>query len=135
MQGKVRCYLTDATMRLSQHPRGKVEYCFPSKHLTGIIPACTGKSMLQLRSKSTRKDHPRIHGEKIMATTGIKHPVGSSPHTRGKGRNKHCSVHAFRIIPVCTGKSSFRFRRRALCRDHPRMHGEKQLKILPDMTM
>ena len=77
--------------------------------LSGITPACAGKSAGCQSRRQGIQDHPRMCGEKL--------------------RIRPRTLFGFRITPACAGKS-------IACRvverftwDHPRMCGEKTKKI------
>ncbi len=107
------------------HVRGKGDcYCafeFPA----GITPACAGKSPPPSPPLKESGDHPRMCGEKLRLT-GLKcSSRGSPPHVRGKvpkGALRGCAPG---ITPACAGKSRSCRSNQSLCRDHPRMCGEK----------
>ena len=57
-------------------------------------------------------------------------PVGSPPHTRGKGTPVIASQGTEGITPARAGKSRFEEHRWTLPRDHPRTRGEKLESVL-----
>ena len=108
------------------HGRGKAEQLFDVGDALGITPAWAGKSWKRQGRTSTRRDHPRMGGEKLEKTRPDIYPEGSPPHGRGKV-HPLCSLGGFlRITPAWAGK---RLRCCICCRisaDHPRMGGEKR---------
>ena len=66
--------------------RGKVGFFGRSARLTGITPACAGKSEGRCSYGSSIKDHPRVCGEKNPALVSGVCVEGSPPRVRGKGR-------------------------------------------------
>ena len=74
----------------------------------GITPACAGKSVPDVISRSLPGDHPRMRGEKRLS--------------RIERRNRR------RITPACAGKRSSPFSLSRPLWDHPRMRGEKNCR-------
>ena len=81
------------------HARGKAVGVAAAPVVTGITPACAGKSHDGNSGKAGREDHPRMCGEKpdrsrfIMCRMGspphmphsfVSQSTGSPPHVRGK---------------------------------------------------
>ena len=111
------------------HVRGKghkEEICV---HVTGITPACAGKSCTKRLPMRQSKDHPRMCGEKFVATLRLSSFVGSPPHVRGKVGFAFLHTFAVGITPACAGKSRQAARYDRHPWDHPRMCGEKTKKI------
>ena len=108
------------------HMRGKGHEKEIRIHVTGITPAYAGKSLIAIRSKACRWDHPRICGEKRLIALVLRAVLGSPPHMRGKGRSVHRSNEPAGITPAYAGKRiaplSFSF----VNWDHPRICGEKR---------
>ena len=70
------------------HTRGKVARPHHEPKVVGITPAHAGKSSVSWLGKPEPEDHPRTRGEKsYLLEQGIK-PIGSPPHTRGKGPHR-----------------------------------------------
>ena len=87
------------------HVRGKDCDCCCCAAFDGITPACAGKRLDAPLHRITKRDHPRMCGEKLLvATPGQKMP-GSPPHVRGKGGALSISLLTDRITPACAGKS------------------------------
>ena len=68
-----------------------------------------------------------MRGEKSKNLCFIQWCSGSSPHARGKVRAAGTTGRPHRIIPACAGKSLRRVGPASICRDHPRMRGEKKI--------
>ena len=68
----------------SPHARGKLKPWRDAVALTGLIPACAGKTALSSASCALIKAHPRMRGENELAARWRTDPGGSSPHARGK---------------------------------------------------
>ena len=52
--------------------------------MSGITPACAGKSKASYGDVVVNKDHPRVCGEKSIGYLGILLLEGSPPRVRGK---------------------------------------------------
>ena len=94
-----------------------------------ITPAYTGKRVLLTASEKKPKDHPRIHGEKLLPAIWLSCFWGSPPHTRGKEQRFLKIYQKFRITPAYTGKSVRGRWTFSDPKDHPRIHGEKKMTI------
>ena len=111
------------------HVRGKDTLNRSIIHRDGITPACAGKRDGFFPDAYHRRDHPRMCGEKSFTLRKRDLQLGSPPHVRGKAR---CFLHRIAssgITPACAGKSRFLPYRGYKPWDHPRMCGEKQLKM------
>ena len=71
------------------------------------------------------KDHPRLCGEKFRLALGDNDFTGSPPPMRGKACKFGLWKQDRRITPAYAGKSSAFVRDFRLCKDHPRLCGEK----------
>ena len=71
----------------------------------GITPACAGKSQRRGFQGFSRKDHPRVCGEKSTSMSMINCGWGSPPRVRGKGYHEETKISNIRITPACAGKS------------------------------
>ena len=71
----------------------------------GITPAYAGKRLHFWYSKGTRKDHPRLCGEKILLMYEGLAPIGSPPPMRGKEKLQMIISLGMRITPAYAGKS------------------------------
>ena len=88
--------------------RGKAIIPRPTIALFRITPACAGKRSIPRTRKRSRRDHPRLRGEKLLEHVFHVGRKGSPPLARGK-------VGGFRA----RGDAE---------RDHPRLRGEKQTR-------
>ena len=105
--------------------RGKARVCFSCFVADGITPAYAGKSSSRSQGVDTGKDHPRVCGEKITRRPVPRTPPGSPPRMRGKVSMISAFTASFRITPAYAGKSNLHFSNKTLCKDHPRVCGEK----------
>ena len=90
-----------------------------------ITPACAGKSEILVCKVASRRDHPRVCGEKVHVLDRHGLGVGSPPRVRGKDYSVVFDRLKARITPACAGKSIFRAGTSGPGRDHPRVCGEK----------
>ena len=86
------------------HVRGKGTEEVIVIQVTGITPACAGKSPLFMVYPARYRDHPRMCGEKKSFANSIEMELGSPPHVRGKVAVQSSNSHQFRITPACAGK-------------------------------
>ena len=93
--------------------RGKAERKCDGRMVSGITPACAGKSNALLREAGWI--------------------WGSPPRVRGKARRQYDNQQSKGITPACAGKSSEVLMKQFTTRDHPRVCGEKM--ILPLWAM
>lgn len=118
----------------------------PRRHPeAGIIPACAGSRKRFTSCQTHRRNHPRVCGEQVMASSclasllgssprmrgagsscdGVANSSGSSPHVRGAAQLLRQGPHVPGIIPACAGsRNSPRLDARGF-RDHPRAGGEQ----------
>ena len=109
-----------------------------------ITPACAGRRPSRPRLQNIVLDHPRVCGEKNRYLQNIQQLPGSPPRARGeaapqggalcrgsppraRGEVAGQRVHldAPRITPACAGRSDGAIHFHGLCKDHPRVRGEK----------
>ena len=88
-----------------------------------------GKATLDNAFPAWFKDHPRMCGEKLVAAVKFRSRSGSPPHVRGKGAAPALALCQVGITPACAGKSMMQSRMATVIRDHPRMCGEKALRL------
>ena len=121
-------HLTPAIDRSKGSPprmRGKDGVNDSVQAVTGITPACAGKSEKTRSITTTRRDHPRVCGEMSFAVLIVCIALGSPPRMRGK---VHLTAYFFiiwGITPACAGKRFPSFSPAVRPRDHPRVCGEK----------
>ena len=111
------------------HGRGKVVRSGVHRCCRGITPAWAGKSHQILVLQVVQRNHPRAGGEKhqidFRGTVGL----GSSPHRRGKAHLWIIHQIFIRITPAWAGKRSVELFLSVLSLDHPRVGGEKTVKV------
>ena len=105
--------------------RGKELVNSHHPNFKGITPACAGKSLSQLFGRTESADHPRLRGEKLLPGEFCGAYAGSPPLARGKDHINIEEHDLHRITPACAGKSQPPPLWRSVCRDHPRLRGEK----------
>ena len=93
--------------------------------LIRITPACAGRSFLFFHAEMFCKDHPRVRGEKTMSAYKDFDKMGSPPRARGEDSSSPHMGFYLGITPACAGRSYVHPVHIALCRDHPRVRGEK----------
>ena len=76
-------------------------------------------------------DHPRVRGEKQQQSRSNHCIQGSPPRARGKDDPVDYDDGEIGITPACAGKSPITCRISARVRDHPRVRGEKAVRLLP----
>ena len=92
--------------------------------ISGLIPACAGKTFGDVGFNASRRAHPRVCGENEASryTSGLF--AGSSPRVRGKPRKPLRSRARTRLIPACAGKTGGFVCSRLRAGAHPRVCGE-----------
>ena len=105
--------------------RGKDRYDGNAVQDDRITPAYAGKRILCHCSCHSLQDHPRLCGEKLFGGWDASIRAGSPPPMRGKGEDSSGSYFGTGITPAYAGKSMYECKERPLCRDHPRLCGEK----------
>ena len=109
------------------HMRGKGQALLADDFGVGITPAYAGKRVALRSGCGTTRDHPRIYGEKPLYGVTLTAAVGSPPHMRGKVPSLRNDLARVGITPACAGKSWPGYTVPCLCRDHPRICGEKRV--------
>ena len=105
--------------------RGKVISSLQCDFLSGIIPACAGKSFWPCTVLPRCRDHPRVCGEKNKFQTHGGPVEGSPPRVRGKALVRPCWKLSTGITPAYAGKSAGSGHGGLCFWDHPRACGEK----------
>ena len=108
----------------SPHVRGALTIQRPQFASLGIIPACAGSTSGTSRTRSTRRDHPRMCGEHDYPEPLHHHRSGSSPHVRGARVEQTFHTNGNGIIPACAGSTFLSTNFGYFIGDHPRMCGE-----------
>ena len=68
--------------------RGKALLLLDAGVVVGITPAWAGKSEATASTTTSRRDHPRVGGEKTAFTSESEFSAGSPPRGRGKGTGR-----------------------------------------------
>ena len=89
----------------SPHARGKLILSAANEIVTGLIPACAGKTGHCPGGCGEHGAHPRMRGENDVARAIGEHPEGSSPHARGKLKIVSYGNAVSGLIPACAGKT------------------------------
>ena len=106
--------------------RGKVRNARIKYLNVRITPACAGKSMAWMPTSISRRDHPRVCGEKWCLGMHCMCDRGSPPRVRGKVQFSRLRDFHGRITPACAGKRETDFPGICPAGDHPRVCGEKR---------
>ena len=92
----------------SPYARGALSQSDIARKLGGIIPVCTGSTLIVRSWTRFGRDHPRMHGEH-GACCGLRLCLrGSSPYARGALIYQGDEDCGQGIIPVCTGSTTSR---------------------------
>mgnify|MGYP000103818934 CR=1 FL=1 len=136
VRGKVPVEHFKITAQLGSPPRvrGKAVPNAAAAQVCGITPACAGKRSSMLKIKSSRRDHPRVCGEKDLMYAGYTDGTGSPPRVRGKAAILPGTRPRSGITPACAGKRVCRIDRSRETWDHPRVCGEKENAHPPILT-
>ena len=94
-----------------------------------ITPAYAGKSMCQRSWSARRWDHPRVCGEKCRPGDTTNSLKGSPPRMRGKDRAGKEPHPSRGITPAYAGKRRKEESPGNRAKDHPRVCGEKILRV------
>ena len=105
--------------------RGKGGASRPSWPPAGITPAYAGKSGALAIAHRSRRDHPRVCGEKSRCRPASGPWPGSPPRMRGKAGYWVKDAQGRGITPAYAGKSRKETIKRRGWKDHPRVCGEK----------
>ena len=84
--------------------RGKATLPLPGVRRRRITPAYAGKRGWMRATEITRKDHPRVCGEKAACCRCPAWLPGSPPRMRGKGGAQRTTSHYKGITPAYAGK-------------------------------
>ena len=90
-----------------------------------ITPAYAGKSKAAHNMAKTKRDHPRVCGEKGFSQSRAERALGSPPRMRGKGAHYAGTDYTPRITPAYAGKRWNNLLYKLCTWDHPRVCGEK----------
>ena len=106
--------------------RGKAGDASGTRPRDRITPAYAGKRTPIRENSFTKRDHPRVCGEKLRTFVYPDIAMGSPPRMRGKVQPPLGAVVCGGITPAYAGKSHRVRRHAANRRDHPRVCGEKR---------
>ena len=109
--------------------RGKVDTFDWAERLARITPAYAGKRSDRGVGSTTVRDHPRLCGEKPFRCTVHVPYYGSPPPMRGKAEKDLAESELLRITPAYAGKRADRRRCPDPAQDHPRLCGEKAVRL------
>ena len=123
-ENKNRSPNTSPHMGSSPRVRGKQSAFRHGTRLTGLIPACAGKTVTRRRPAVCQRAHPRVCGENGFSIPGIENAGGSSPRVRGKLTTATTAMNFSGLIPACAGKTGMMWSASALLGAHPRVCGE-----------
>ena len=96
-----------------------------------FIPACAGNGTRSRVSAGTISVHPRVRGERPVASTAAWLKAGSSPRARGTAGSSGQAWPPPRFIPACAGNGRWCPRRCSARAVHPRVRGERALVGIP----
>ena len=114
--------------------RGKACFSSGCRARARITPAYAGKSFSVEAATSENRDHPRLCGEKEACISQKTRMLGSPPPMRGKVGIPYHSHRQPGITPAYAGK---RMRPKSAYtpqRDHPRLCGEKFMRLFLCLT-
>ena len=111
--------------------RGKACGNVCDRHRHGITPAYAGKSKVDLPDMCTKRDHPRVCGEKTISLDMHRTFSGSPPRMRGKVPFYLEFFDNTGITPAYAGKRPPHRRKKPVHEDHPRVCGEKHIYMFP----
>ena len=92
--------------------------------LSGITPACAGKTRRPNAKRHPGQDHPRVCGENRVFSGRRARQQGSPPRVRGKHFSPSSITSIRGITPACAGKTRGCMERLPHGEDHPRVCGE-----------
>ena len=111
----------------SPRVRGKLTASDGRPLMSGLIPACAGKTLITIRSSLHPRAHPRVCGENRLALRKEIHQNGSSPRVRGKRSGCVLVVGELGLIPACAGKTVWKSSPLRPLQAHPRVCGENAI--------
>ena len=107
--------------------RGTPRIPRPVERGTGIIPAYAGNTSQCAALRAVLRDHPRVCGEHMSATSLAVRLTGSSPRMRGTPNRYRIVFATPGIIPAYAGNTRGLRMMLSRVRDHPRVCGEHGL--------
>ena len=115
----------------SPRVRGKPAAASTFPALSGLIPACAGKTRGCSRAGTPRPAHPRACGENDVHAEASVRFEGSSPRVRGKRAPPSSAGHRGRLIPARAGKTRKPPASPPPETAHPRACGENDVPAAP----
>ena len=109
--------------------RGEAILSVSIRTLNRITPACAGRRLLLREPSTYLTDHPRVCGEKLVFPPFLGRVTGSPPRVRGEDILRKIWARIHRITPACAGRSLQEKPTTATNGDHPRVCGEKALRL------
>ena len=110
--------------------RGKASSKYHPDKGARITPAYAGKRLCFNLNSTTRRDHPRVCGEKSVPAWHSWYAPGSPPRMRGKVYSGERYEKYNRITPAYAGKRPAASAPVWGQRDHPRVCGEKKASVI-----
>ena len=107
--------------------RGKVFIMLARSYFLRITPAYAGKRHIKHMLSQTKRDHPRLCGEKLDGYSQSNFWTGSPPPMRGKADKFLIPSTCVRITPAYAGKRKSSVHFPDAVWDHPRLCGEKAM--------
>ena len=109
--------------------QGKVAIYLCSRSITGITPACAGKSCFFRYVLRRWQDHPCVCREKFSAVAMTDSNAGSPLRVQGKVVVLFALIVKTRITPACAGKSMCSTYSACVNGDHPCVCREKLILV------
>ena len=124
------CFLTPLVP--GSPPRVRERPCIGlhTSRITGITPACAGKTIQAYISRKSFWDHPRVCGKDGMTLKQGYMQEGSPPRVRERLHHHFLIFSFLRITPACAGKTTSRHRHFLKLKDHPRVCGKDTRLLL-----
>ena len=123
-ENAIRSLVNLAWWGSSPRVRGKLRHCEPHVGITGLIPACAGKTPWRVGAHLLPPAHPRVCGENAGRGTQSSSTAGSSPRVRGKRAVLDGGLQDGGLIPACAGKTTTGVSNDDGSQAHPRVCGE-----------
>ena len=102
--------------------------------MSGITPACAGKTWRIYGHRVFSWDHPRLRGKDPLTSISTRCFSGSPPLARERQTTLPRHGQGRRITPACAGKTIARYLRTIANEDHPRLRGKDRKFELPNET-
>ena len=93
-----------------------------------IIPACAGRTLLELSSCLLSWDHPRVCGKNVHCNNTTISRLGSPPRVREELIDYYMCIITVRITPACAGRTTKEEILVMALQDHPRVCGKNVLR-------